>query len=101
MEAHCFVLLFFATDQRAFTNTIIMEGLSRHNSPLIGRKNPAKFENDPISRNGHRIKITQPNNDLGISFSSAEDTSCAWQNVVKELHCAWQNVVKPLECALA
>ena len=38
-----------------------MEGLSRHNSSLTGSKNPAKFENDRISRNGHRIKIIKPN----------------------------------------
>ena len=49
-----------------------MEGLSRHNSLLIRRKNPAKFENDRISRNGHRIKITQPNWMIKASFSSAE-----------------------------
>ena len=38
-----------------------MKGHSRHNSSLIGRKNQAKFENDCVLRNGHRIKITQPN----------------------------------------
>ena len=37
---------------------IIMKGYSRHNSSLIGCKNRAKFENDRISRNGHRIKTT-------------------------------------------
>ena len=50
-----------------------MEGLSQHNSSLIGRKNPGKFENDCISRNGDRIKITQPNLMILVSFSSAED----------------------------
>ena len=50
-----------------------MEGLSRHNSPLIRRKNPTKFENDRIWRNGHRIKITQPNWMIKASFSSSED----------------------------
>ena len=50
-----------------------MEGFSRHNSSLIGRKNHAKFENDSISRYGHRIKITQPNLMILISFSFAED----------------------------
>ena len=63
---------FVATDQQASTKHR-MEGLSRHNSSLIGRKNPAKFENDCISRNGHRIKITQPNLMIYVSFSSAED----------------------------
>ena len=43
------------------------------NSSLIGRKNLAKFENDWVSRNGHRIKLTQPNSMIGVSFSSAED----------------------------
>ena len=51
-----------------------MKGHSRHNSSLIGRKCRAKFENDRISRNGHRIKITQPNWMIEVSFSSAEDT---------------------------
>ena len=52
-----------------------MDCLSRQNSSLIGPKNPAKFENYCISRSVHRFKITQKNkfNDLGISFSSAED----------------------------
>ena len=38
-----------------------MDCLSRQNSSLIRPKNPAKFENDRISWNDHRIKITQPN----------------------------------------
>ena len=42
-------------------------------STLIGRKNQAKSENDCVSRNGHRIKITQPNSMILVSFSSAED----------------------------
>ena len=63
---------FVATDQWASTKHR-MEGLSRHNSLLIGRKNPAKFENDCISRKGHRIKIAQPNSMILVSFSSAED----------------------------
>ena len=50
-----------------------MEGFSRHNSSLIGRKNQAKFENYCISRNRHRIKITHPNLMILVSFSSAED----------------------------
>ena len=50
-----------------------MKGHSRHNSSLIGRKNQAKFENDCVLRNGHRIKITQPNSMILVSFSSVED----------------------------
>ena len=50
-----------------------MEGFSLHNSSLIGRKNQAKFENDGILRNGHKIKITQPNVMILVSFFSAED----------------------------
>ena len=50
-----------------------MKGHSRHNSSLIGRKNQAKFENDCVSRNGHRIKSTQPNSMILVSFSSVED----------------------------
>ena len=50
-----------------------MKGLSLYNSTLIGRKNQAKFENDCISSNWHRIKITQPNSMILVSFSSAED----------------------------
>ena len=60
------------TDQWASTRHR-MEGLSRHNSSLIGRKNPAKFENDCLSRSGHRFKITQPNLLILVSFSSAEE----------------------------
>ena len=51
-----------------------MKGHSRHNSSLIGRKNQVKFENDCVLRNGHRIKITQPNSKILVSFSSVEDT---------------------------
>ena len=51
-----------------------MEGLSGQNSSLIGRKNPAKFEKTALfSKNEHRIKITQPNFMILVSFSSAED----------------------------
>ena len=52
-----------------------MEGVSLHNSSLIGRKKSiqGKFENDCISRNEYRIKITQPNLMILVSFSSAED----------------------------
>ena len=60
------------TDQWAFTKHRV-EGFSRHNSLLVGRKNQAKFENDCISRNGHRIKITHPNLMILVSFSSGED----------------------------
>ena len=48
------------TDQWASTR-LHMAALSRHNSSLIGRKYPVKFENDCISRSGHRFKITKPN----------------------------------------
>ena len=53
-----------------------MDCLSRPNSSLIGPKNPAKFENDRITRNGHRFKITQSTLMIVVklvSFSSAED----------------------------
>ena len=60
------------TDQWASTKHH-MEVFSRHNSLLIGHKNQAKFENDCISRNGHRFKITQPNLMILVSFSSAEN----------------------------
>ena len=50
-----------------------LKGHSRHNSSLIGRKNQAKFENDGLLRNGHRIKITQPNSMILVSFSSVEN----------------------------
>ena len=61
--------------------SIIMKGYSRHNYSLIGRKNRAKFGNDRISRNGHRIKTTQPNLMILISFPSAEDV---WSNDVNK-----------------
>ena len=60
-----------------------MKGLSRYNYTLIGRKNQAKFENDYISRNGHRIKIIQPYSMILVSFSSAED---ALTNGVKTIY---------------
>ena len=69
------------TDQWASTKHR-MEGLSLHNSSLIGHKNQGKFENDCISRNGHRIKITQPNLMILVSFSSVED---ALSNDVKNI----------------
>ena len=50
-----------------------MDCLSRQNSSLIGPKNPAKFENDCISRSVHILKIPQPNLMILVSFSSAED----------------------------
>ena len=60
VEAHCSVFRLLPRINGLPQNTI-MEGLSRHNSSLTGSKNPAKFENDSISRNGHIIEITQPN----------------------------------------
>ena len=65
----------------AIPQSIIMNGYSRHNSSLIGPKNPAKFENDSILRNGRRIKTTQPNLMILVSFSSAEDV---WSNDVNK-----------------
>ena len=72
VEANCSVFLLLPRIN-GLPQKHCMEGLSRHNSPLIRRKNPTKFENDRISRNGHRIKITQPNWMIKASFSSAED----------------------------
>ena len=63
---------FVDIDQRAYT-IHRTECLSRQNPSLIRRKNPAKFENDCISRNGRRIKSTEPNLMILVSFSSAED----------------------------
>ena len=63
---------FVATDQWASPKHL-MEGFSRHNPSLIGRKNQAKFENDCISRSGHRFKIPQPNLMILVLFSFAED----------------------------
>ena len=60
VKAHCSVFLLLPRINGLPQNTI-MEGLSRHNSSLTGCKNRAKFENDCISRNGHSIKITEPN----------------------------------------
>ena len=51
-----------------------MDCLSRQNSSLIRPQNPAKFENDRIWRNGHRIKITQPN--LMIYSTAGGKVSC-------------------------
>ena len=63
---------FVDMDQRAYT-IHRTECLSRQNPSLIRRKNPAKFENDCISRNGRRIKSTEPNLMILVSFSSAEN----------------------------
>ena len=52
----------------------------QHNPSLIGRKNQAKFENDCVLTNGHRIKITQSNLMILVSFSS---TGVAWFEDVK------------------
>ena len=60
------------TEQWASTGQC-MDCLSRQNSSLIGPKNPAKLENYCISRSVHRLKITQPNLMILVSFSSAED----------------------------
>ena len=68
-----------------------MEALSRHNSSLIGRRNQAKFENDCISRSGHRFKITQSNLMILVSFSSAED---ALSNGVKNMTFLARKVLK-------
>ena len=38
---------------------------------LIGRENQAIYENDCVLTNGHRIKITQSNLMILVSFSSA------------------------------
>ena len=86
------VFSFVATDQWASTKHH-MDDLSRHNSSLIGRKNPAKFENDCISRNGHtcRFKITQPNLMILVSFSSAEN---ALYNDVKNMTLLARRVLK-------
>ena len=58
---------FVDIDQRAYT-IHRTECLSRPNPSLIRRKNPAKFENDCISRNGRRIKSTEPNVMILVSF---------------------------------
>ena len=72
VEAHWSVFHLLPRINGLPQNTI-MEGLSRHNSSLIGLKNSAKFEIDCISRNGHKIKITQSNWMILVSFSSTED----------------------------
>ena len=71
-RAFCAAVSFVDMDQRAYT-IHRTECLSRQNPSLIRRKDPAKFENDCISRNGRRIKSTEPNLMILVSFSSAED----------------------------
>ena len=68
-----------------------MKGNFWHNSSLIGPKNQAKFENDCVSRNGQRIKITQPNSMILVSFSFAED---ALFNDVKNITLLDRRVLK-------
>ena len=72
MPVSAYAVSFVDTDQWAFPKHH-MKGLSQYNSMLIGCKNQAKFENDCVSRNGHKIKITQLNSMNLVSFSSAED----------------------------
>ena len=76
-RAHCAAVSFVDMDQRAYT-IHRTECLSRQNPSLIRRKNPAKFENDC---NGRRIKSTEPNLMIVVSFSSAKD---ALSNDVKK-----------------
>ena len=78
-------VMFVDTDQWASPKHL-MKGHS-HNFSLIGRKTRAKFENDCVSKNGHRIKITQPNSMILVSFSSAE-------NVYKNMTLLGQMVLK-------
>ena len=74
VEAHCAVFLLLPriiglpqkTIWQLCPDTILR-------SSVAGRKNSAKFENDCISRNGHRIKFTQPNLMILVSFSSTEN----------------------------
>ena len=49
---------------KAFPDTILRSSVAQIQ---------AKFENDSFSRNGHKIKITQPNLMILVSLSSAED----------------------------
>ena len=63
-----------------FPQNTTMKGHSQHNPTLIGRKNQTKFENDCVLTNGHRIKITQLNLMIVVSFSSA---GVAWYEDVK------------------
>ena len=67
-----------------------MEGLSRQNSSLIGRKNPTKFEMTAFQE-WHRFKITQPNVTILVSFSSAED---ALSNDIKNVKFLAYKVLK-------
>ena len=63
-----------------FPQNKTMKGHSQHNPSLIGRKNQAKFKNDSVLTNGHRIKITQSNLMILVSISSA---GVAWFEDVK------------------
>ena len=58
---------------KAFHYGVLWKAFPQHNSSLIGRKNQDKFENDCISRCGHRLKITPPNLMILVSISSVED----------------------------
>ena len=68
-----------------------MKGHSQHNPSLIGRKNQAKFENDCVLTNGYRIKITQSNLMILVSFSSA---GVAWFEDVKRYGTFWLQVTE-------
>ena len=76
----CFTVLLLLTRINGHPQNTTMKGHSQHNPSLIGRKNQAKFENDCVSTNGHRIKITQSNLMILVSFSSA---GVAWFEDVK------------------
>ena len=62
-----------STPSETIVPRALIEGFARHNYTLIGRKYQVKSFNDCISRSGHRLKVTQPNLMILVSFSSAED----------------------------
>ena len=78
-ESHWTVFLLLTRINGLPQNTT-MKGHSQHNPSLIGCINQAKFENDCVLTNGHRIKITQSNLMILVSFSSA---GVAWFEDVK------------------
>ena len=56
-----------------FSRNITMKGDSWHKERLATCQIRVKFENDHLSRNWHKIRITQPNLMIEVSFFSAKD----------------------------
>ena len=73
MPVSAYAVSFVDTDVMGFLKNTIWKAfpdIILHSSVA---KISSEFENDSVSKNGHKIKITPPNLMILASFSSAED----------------------------